>query len=380
MVNIMLNKKSYAIIVLSILLVALFLQLNVVYAAEETAIDTGDVLVFLRDVVQLDTSKYEVRLTTKATNYWPKFGGVAQTTGQYTLDSTGLVGSTCECGTSILTVNFAFWDQELISCSFYEVSQGPPMYSKQPVTDLRTAASDFLQRYQARTGDAQLTQMRSLLDMVEVTSNTTKTVDNLSLEVLVEDNKTLFTWGNTLNGTDYSRLRLNFQEGQFSSFGDDRSFYKLGSSEVNISQEEALNVALKRVESFTYTYMGKNITITSSNIVKEESLLHFSFLNRTNRFELYPCWIVELPLDDLYPPDIAIIKVMLWADSGEVISAVALGYGFSYDPSPTPAPVTENTKPNNNNAALSPVYIVAACVAIAIPIAVIAVALKKRRK
>lgn len=379
MVNVILNKKLYAFIVLSALLVAFFVQFNAASAA--TTVDTAEVLVFLKDVVQLDTSKYEATLTTKATNYWPWLDGFAQTTGQYTLDSTGLVDSTGQCGTSIVTVSFTFWDEKLISCSIYEESQGPTLYSKQPATDLRAAASDFLQRYQAYTDDAQLTQMRSLLNTVEVTANTTKTVDNLSIEVYIEEDKTFFTWGNTLNGADYSRLRLKFQNGQFASFGDDRSFYELGSSEVNISQEEALDIALKRVESFTYTYKGKNITLTSANIVKEDSLLYFSFLNRTKRFEVYPIWIVDLPLDDLYPGNIAFIKVMLWADSGEVISCEALGYGFPFEePYLTPTPFTENTEPDNNGEAPSAVYIAVACVVIAISIAVVAVFLKKRRQ
>ena len=151
---------------------------------------------------------------------------------------------------------------------------------------------------------------------------------------------------------------------------------------MNISQEEALDIALKRVESFTYTYKGKNITITSSNIVKEDSLLYFSFLNRTKRFEVYPIWIVDLPLDDLYPGDIAFIKVMLWADSGEVIRAEALGYGFPYDPSSTPLP--ENTQPEStepdNNVTPPAAYIAAACVTILISIAAAAVVLKKRSR
>lgn len=376
MVNLVLIKKSYAVIVISVLLAALFIQVNVASAAEGTVIDTGEVLVFLRDVVQIDTAKYEVRLTTNSTKYWPELGGVAQTTGQYALDSSGLVDATGECGKSILTVSFAFWDEELISCSFYEVSQGPPMYSEQPVADLSAAASGFLQRYQAYTGDAQLAQMRSLLDTVEVTSNSTKTVDNLRLEVRVENDKTFFIWGNVLNGTDYSRLRLEFQDGQFARFYDDRRFYKLGSSEVNISEEQAVSIALEHVENFSYVYQGEAIT----NLIINEGLIRaptLNFLNGTDRFELYPCWIVDLPLDDLYPGDIAFIKVLLWADSGEVISAEALGYGFPHDPASTPP---DSTQPDNNGAVPSAVYIAAACVAIAIPIAVVAVVLKKRRK
>ena len=103
----MLNKKLYAIIVLSALLVAFFVQFNVAYAVAETTVDTAEVLVFLKDVVQLDTTKYEVTLTTKATNYWPLLGGIAQTTGQYRLDSTGLLDSTGQCGKSILTVFYS---------------------------------------------------------------------------------------------------------------------------------------------------------------------------------------------------------------------------------------------------------------------------------
>jgi hypothetical protein len=273
--------------------------------------------------------------------------------------------------------SFTFWDEELIMCSFYEVSQGPPMYSEQPVTDLRDAASDFLQKYQTRTGDAQLTQMMSLLDTIEVTPNATKTIGNLKLTVVAENDRTLFTWSNTLNEAIYSQLHLGFQGGHISDFGDNRKFYKLGGSEVNISQEEAVSIALKRVETYSYMYQGKEIT--DFNIDKELILSQPHLLNKPiNPMEVYPCWIVDLGLDDLYPGNVAYIQVWLWADSGEVFICRAMGYGgFPLDSSSTSP--TENTQPDNGAVPLA-VYITAACVAVAIPIAVVAVALKKRRK
>ena len=369
--------KKFIVILLSVLAVFHIAQFDVGYAAGSPA-DLEEVLVFLRDVVELDMEKYNAILVIKTTNYWPWLSGFAQTTGQYRLDSTGFIDSSGECGTSILMATFTFWDNELISCDIYENSQGPTLYSKQPPTDLRDAASAFLQRYQAYAGDAQLVQMRSLLDMVEVTSNTTKTVDNLSLEVFIRDESVLFTWGNTVNGVDYSRLRLQFENGHFSEFGDDRSFYTLGSSEVNISEEEAVRIALKSVEPYQYT--NKNGT-ANFNIVEKNIRLRFSFLSRTNHFVKYPCWIVDLPLDQFYSGGVSYIEVMLWADTGEVVSVEALGGGYPYkEPSPTPTPSPENTQPNNNDAPPSSVYIVAACVAIAVPIAVGAVVLKKRRK
>ena len=92
-------------------------------------------------MLQIDTAKYEATLRISRTEYWPELGGIAQTTGQYMLDSTG------QGGTSFLTVSFTFWDEELIGCSFYEESQGPSLYSTQPETDPIDAASGFLQRY-----------------------------------------------------------------------------------------------------------------------------------------------------------------------------------------------------------------------------------------
>jgi hypothetical protein len=313
-------------------------QFNVGYATETPA-NVEEVLVFLRDVVELDMAKYNAILVTNATNYWPELGGVAQTTGQYRLDSTGFVDSTGECGTSILTVTFSFWDNKLISCDIYEESQGPPLYSKQPATDLKDAASNFLQRYQTYTGDTQLSQMRSLLDTVDVTSNTTKTADNLSLEVKVKYDRTTLSCSNTLNGAGYSRLCLEFDNWGFSGFYDDRSFKKLGSSEVNISQEEAVSIALKSVEPYQYT--NKNGTV-NFNIVEENIRSRFLFLNRTDHFVIYPCWVVDLPLGEFYAGGVSYIEVMLWADSGEVISIEALGGGgYPYEePSSTPTPTS----------------------------------------
>jgi hypothetical protein len=393
MTNLGLIKKLHIIIV-SALLMSLFMQVSIVSVEGEIANntqgteltissensqekdrDTEKVLDFLRDVFQLDIAKYEATLRTKATNYWPLLGGIAQTTGQYRLDSTGLLDSTGQCGKSILTVSFTLWDEELISCSFYEVSQGPPLYSKQPATNLKDATSVFLQNYQMRTGDTQLTQMENLLNAVEVKSNATKTTGNLKLTVSAKSGTTLFTWSNTLNDAIYSQLSLEYRDGQLSSFGDNRKFYKLGSSEVNISKEEAVSIALKRVETYSYRYQDKEITDLTINeklVLSQPHLLN----KTTNPMELYPCWIVDLGLDDVYPGNIAYIQVWLWADSGEPFICRAMSYGgYLSDPN---SMSEENTQTDNNDTLFSVTYIVIAAIAIAIPMGITALALKKR--
>ena len=178
--------------------------------------------------------------------------------------------------------------------------------------------------------------MRNLSDTVDINSNTTKTDDDLSLEVKVKYNNTYLKWSNTLNGVGYSRLSLKFDKWDLSKYYDDRSFYKLGSSEVNISQEEAHNIALESVKSYQYT--SEDEEKANFNILEELIYSRFDFLNRTDRFVKYPIWIVDLPFDRVYAGGASYIEVMLWADSGEVISIEALGSGFPYDSDSTPIP------------------------------------------
>jgi hypothetical protein len=69
----------------------------------------------LKDIVQLDMSKYEAKLISTSSLYNEK------TTGQYRLDASGLGIA------SILTVSFTVWEKGVMSCSLYEDSQGPTL-------------------------------------------------------------------------------------------------------------------------------------------------------------------------------------------------------------------------------------------------------------
>jgi hypothetical protein len=84
--------------------------------------------------------------------------------------------------------------------------------------------------------------MKDALGAVDIASNSTVLIENLEFTVRVENDRTLLTWGNVLNGAPYSRLHLEFRNGAFSDFGDDRSFTTLGSNEVNISEQESVDI------------------------------------------------------------------------------------------------------------------------------------------
>lgn len=376
----MAHKKIPTIIILISVLIVLSAQLRVAYTSETPA-DTRKVLAFLSDVVQLDTAKYEARLPSTFVNYWPWLGGIAQTTGEYVLDSSGLGGH------SILTVGFTFWDKELITCYLREESQGPLYYNQQPATNLSDAAGDFLQRYQKYSGDPELAKMKSILETVETNVNATKIIDNVKLEVSVEPQRTLFTWTNSINGADFSRLILEFRDGFFSEFSDDREFRTIGSTEVNISEEDAVSIAIEYVKNYSYKFDG--IEVSASNIVQDKIRTQMQVLNKSKPMELYPCWTVDLPLDKVYPGFVTYFEVNLWADTGEVVRCLALGSGGPWESPTGPSsvipgesttdPASTNDQTNNNTGQSNALYLVAA-VAISITVATAAVVLKKRRK
>jgi hypothetical protein len=309
-------------------------------------------------------------------------GGICEKSGRYYLDSTSFLDSAGQCGKSILEVKFTLWDEKLVNCYIYEKSQGPAFF-QDASANLNDAAVGILQRYQELTGDTQIPQMRNLLRDIDTFSNVTIQSDDLRLQVVVMADTTYLTWENVLNGDDYSRLKIVFKNGQFFRFCDDRFFYKLGSSEVSISKEEAINIALKRVDNFSYTYQNQRIFITSANISEKLTTAAPGFLNKTNPMVVYPVWVVDLGLDALYPGDIAFIKVMIWADSGEVVSCEAMGYGFPSEPDVTAETTVapENTQTiANTSTDYSTIYVTVACLALIIPTVAVGLWLKKRKR
>jgi hypothetical protein len=357
------------------------------------------VLNFLKNVVKLDIAKYDATPVGTMVTYPEWLGGLAQITGKITLESK----------TSKLDVLFKFRNNTLSWC-LVRVQEGSPQYTKTLSSNLRDVTGDFLQEYQTYTGDSKLEEMRNILDTVDVMKNATKKVGNLKLQVSVNSFSSSFNWRTTINGADYSGVDVSFRDGNFYSFSDDRSYYKIGGTTVNIGKEEAINIALKQAEDFWWT-VG-NVEVRDFNIMKD--LIGAKLLTRSrDPLELYPYWMITLPLDGLYPGMVTTILVKIWADTAEVIDILALGYGGELPPESTTTnplpeenviiPPTENQAdepPTTQSIELSPAQkpspillaqevdtaapstdiLIAVAVATVIAIAIIAVAIKKKCK
>lgn len=207
--------KKLCLPLILVVLAVLFAYLPTVYVAENS--DADEVLVFLEEVVSLDVTKYDVTLLGASVTYPDWLGGLAQLTGKYALESE----------TSKIDVLFKFRNSTLSWC-LVRVLEGSPHYTASTSGNIRDVVNGFLQKYQAYSGDSDLEKMRNMLDMVDVTENMTKTVDNLKLKVSINSFSSSFDWRYTIDRTDYGGVDVSFRNGHFYAFGDDRSYYQVG--------------------------------------------------------------------------------------------------------------------------------------------------------
>jgi hypothetical protein len=210
----MCTKKVCLPLILIVASAALFAYLPAAYLTESS--DADEVLLFLEEVVRIDVSKYEVTMLGTSVTYPDWLDGLPQVAGKVSLESE----------TSNLDVLFKFRNGTLSWC-LMRVMEGSPHYLDIPSGNIRDAVDDFLQRYQGYSGDSELEAMRNMLDGVEVTDNSTKTVGNLKLTVSVTSFSSYFDWRYTFEGTDCGGVDVSFHDGHFYAFGDDRQYYSI---------------------------------------------------------------------------------------------------------------------------------------------------------
>jgi hypothetical protein len=225
-------------------------------------------------------------------------------------------------------------------------------------------------------------RMRNMLNMVDGTRNAIEISDNLKLEVSINSFSSTLYWKYTFNGADYSGISISFRNGSFYAFGDDRSYYTIGGTDVNVSREEAINLALKRAENFSWTIDGVEV----KDFTIETERIDAKLLTRSREpLTLYPYWLLTLPLDDLYPGLVYAIQVKIWADTSEIIDCHPLVFGGEIpldveppnqqDDDPTP-PAEQGEEPLPSMDSLIVITVVVAAAGIAVGI----VAFKKRSK
>ncbi|TRZ49745.1 MAG: hypothetical protein D4S01_08010 [Dehalococcoidia bacterium] len=386
-------KRFKPIIILFLVLVFPLMQVSSAYSVESTAQDIA--LAFIENALPVDMSKYKATFTkqSQTTNY---SGIILSQIVQYTLESEE----------SILVVNCYVKNNVLTGCTL-KAKEGQ-VISDRSYPNLIDAANGFLEKYQTYT-KRDSTEMINTLANADTTKNSTVTAGNIKLtisnKVALGDEKISLRWFYTVNGTDYTSLKISFQNGVFRSLRDNRGVYTIGDTSVNVSKEQAIANAMNRLESYSYPMPG-GVKISDFNVTEERTTAELRCAVR-NSSVLYPFWNVKLFLNQTYPGNINAFMVKVWADSGEVHSIGHTGPGGGIPPvdtsdSESTPSAEEDTKTaheeivelgdalesestlsaEGNNHVSSPVdiLVVGTAVAIIAVVAMCAVLVKRRKK
>ncbi|MGD2067031.1 MAG: hypothetical protein PVI43_07695, partial [Candidatus Bathyarchaeota archaeon] len=218
---------------------------------------------------------------------------------------------------SKVDVTFRFRNASLSSYSL-DVTEGTPYYSELQPTRTIDAAKGILERYQQYSGASHLGPMISMLETVETDGNFVKTSGNIKL-IRSGESEPKIEFFYTSHNIEYQAksVVLSFDEyGFLESLSDSWLLFNIGSTQVNISKEEAIDIAMEYAKNFTWTANGQ--TISDFLLEEDKATAELWPHVREEPVTLIPYWFVTIPLDRVYPEQVYSIGVGLWADTGEI--------------------------------------------------------------
>ena len=235
-----------------------------VYAAEVTTEQKG--LSALTNVVGLDLTKYDVK-TQGSNQSLPFLDGTLQENILFNLTSEN----------SKLSIFYTYTNGNLQGLYVLE-NEGTPVLTKSTVSiNAVESAKDFLTNYQAYSNKQVFGELQSTLTNVDASKNITKTIDNTVLEQTVyNDSQTYFKWYYTANGaiTPYTKtIAMGFKNGFLTSFIDNWELYPVGSTNVNLSKDQAVALALDIAKNHNWTMQLDQDTLDPINFNKDKSCL-----------------------------------------------------------------------------------------------------------
>jgi len=318
------NRKTFAGLVLFVFFCSL-LYPSLVQGEGEYVPEV--VLDFLENSVKLDMQKYSLMASKPSEKFQERYGDLPVVIGTLSLHSNA----------NELEVTYTVVGGKIFGLNMYVVA-GSPMFSKDMPSDVKGIVGELLDGFKVVTKDDGVNAMLDLLSKVDGAKNESATSDNIKLDVWIRPKYSSFSWSFIYNGAVYNKLSLSFEDGVFSGFLDDRHIYGVGSTEVNVSSEKAVEVALGRAANFSYTFGGE----TYKDFVFDEQRIaaQLHVMGRDDPLLGIPYWTVNLPFKYEQPGFVLSVEVRLWADTGEIIDYYFLGYGGGTAPTITQNPTT----------------------------------------
>ncbi len=321
------NKHNIIVIFFSLILIlGAYATLTPVVHAEnldDSTLKQQESLALSNDVVGLDLSKYQ--FTQKTGNHAFYMGILPQEDVRYTLESDG----------SKLDIVYTFINGNLQKINVLE-NEGTPRLTK-TTANVLGAAKEFLGNFQTYSRNVLYGILESTLTTVDSSKNSTSISGNTKLEVTVEGASTTFRWIYSYNGIEAPDkcVVLSYENGFLKYFLDNWNLYKIGSTTVNLSEKEAINMAMERAKTYSWiapassdvsktigngTFMVMKFNVTNAMLIETvfASSLYVDKVHSQDPFELYPLRHVWVSLDKFYPGNVYGMNVYLWADTNEI--------------------------------------------------------------
>ncbi|MDI9578276.1 MAG: hypothetical protein QM398_09105 [Thermoproteota archaeon] len=314
------NKKLFATITITLIAISAYTCMtSTAQTPTQTIQEKG--LQTLNSVLNIDTTKYSITQKTYPPDPetpFTYFDVVTQESTTYTLNSEN----------SNLKIHYTFGDGNIQMIQTLE-KEGTPNLTTQTTNNIE-AAKNFLTNYQKYTNNKLYTDLKTTLNDIEPEKNTTKTSGNTTLEMTTYDDFIHFKWYYTANGAQapYTKyVTLTIQEGFLSAFVDNWQYFNIGSTTVNLTEKQAIDIAVNAAKQYAQEKLGNvgfnEKNVNESNICWTSLLLTHSLDASKSRsddvLELYPTWSIGVALDKWYG-QLYGLQVNIWADTTEIRS------------------------------------------------------------
>ena len=246
--------KRVVVVLFVGLLVVMLVYMPKAYSQETPNEVVDEALAFIKDVIGLDVASYDARL---GSYFQREFLGVLPEES---------VSFIFESDESRLEIECNFVDGKLYWVNIWN-RQGLPRMTKVFASE-HYYVREFLGRYMAYHGAAKayFETFRKILDSVEVGRNVTKTSEQDCVKFRVHYerayidllnctmDKARFEWTYIFNGCEASSkmVVLYFENGTLKFFIDKWDLYQIGSYDIRVSAEEAIEIAKKAAEGYSW--------------------------------------------------------------------------------------------------------------------------------
>jgi type II secretory pathway pseudopilin PulG len=286
---------------LSIAIILLVLLPNVQSQVSTTSEKAAE---FVTNVIGLDITNYEQRqkiIDYPSSSLFDKVVKLNLTSSESRLD-----------------VISEFRDNELVWCKIYPIA-GSPLFTKVASNNSLVEAKTLLEKIQNYSETSYLPQMASMLDKTTLENNILEDGTLIHRRLVANDTES-FVWSYNTDSiaNNHKFVMLTLQNGSFQFYCNNWDLFSIGSTDIKISQKEAINIAKdEALEKFSSAEHELEIR-------DDLATIGLSMEDKGN-YILYPLWKIVLPLDKAYAGATE-IHALLWADTGQISYLEPVGY------------------------------------------------------